>query len=162
MPESLKELEKYRNLLMKLHINSGHATWNNIRALLKRRGSPTWLQDMCKEMRCDTCDEMKVASHGEPAIVRSPPKLWEAVGSDVFDMTLLGRRIAGSLYLDLACKHASGTIFFDTDAEHRARPEPTAKHVNDGFSRDWLLHRPRPKFFITDPGGCYMAPEFQC
>ena len=158
-PSDPKEIEHLKKLILQLHIRGGHAAFRNIKSLLKRRGCPSWVLKLVDEVSCDTCDELKVASTMPPVSLKEPPRVWHVVTADVVDMVDSGRRYGFVVFLDVASKLSAISMVHDTPENQK--PEVSTRQTIEAFTRDWLQHRPKPRWFLSDPGGNFVSHEFQ-
>ena len=65
------ERERVRKLIHRLHVAGGHVSKTSLRLLLQRRGCLVWMQHMVDQLQCGSC---------------TPPKLWQALKVDVFEL----------------------------------------------------------------------------
>ena len=84
-PPTGEQLELVRQMMMRVHRASGHASMASLAKLLARRGAPTWAQEMARSLQCPDCLESRRPTASPPSSLKEPPALWEMVGSDVFE-----------------------------------------------------------------------------
>ena len=58
----------------------------SLRLLFQRRGCPVWMQQMVDQLQCDSCLESSDAQNARQVSLATPPKLWEAVKVDIFEL----------------------------------------------------------------------------
>ena len=75
--------------------------------LLQRRGCPLWMQQMVDQLQCDSCLESSDARNAQEVSLTMPPKLWQAVKVDIFELEDSQRKGFFALYMDAACKLSS-------------------------------------------------------
>ena len=80
------ERERVRKLIHRLHVSGGHLSKTSLRLLLQRRGCPVWMQQMVGQLQCDSCLESSDAQNAQRVSLATPPKLWQAVKIDIFEL----------------------------------------------------------------------------
>ena len=80
------ERERVRKLIHRLHVSGGHVSKTSLRLLLQRRGCPVWMQQMVNQLQCDSCLESSDAQNAQQVSLATPPKLWQAVKVDIFEL----------------------------------------------------------------------------
>ena len=80
------ERERVRKLIHRLHVSGGHVAKTSLRLLLQRRGCPVWMQQIVNRLQCDSCLESSVAQNEQQVSLATPPKLWQAVKIDIFEL----------------------------------------------------------------------------
>ena len=80
------ERERVRKLIHRLHVSGGHVSKTSLRLLLQRRGCPVWMQQMVDQLQGDSCLESSDAQHAQQVSLATPPKLWQAVKVDIFEL----------------------------------------------------------------------------
>ncbi|CAK0795828.1 unnamed protein product [Prorocentrum cordatum] len=148
MPEDNVTLDKVKSWLMDLHILGGHMSKTNMKAMLQRRGCPSWQQALVGELICDACTETQDTQHQAAASLSMPPKLWQTVKLDCFELEVHHRKLFAVLYMDAACKLAA---YF----------EPSGAQVLSAFLEDWWQHKPQCQFLISDPGGGFVSNQLR-
>ena len=144
------ERERVRRLIHRLHVSGGHVSKTSLRLLLQRRGCPVWMQHMVDQLQCDWCLEVSLAT---------PPKLWQAVKVDIFELEDSQRQGFFALYMDAACKLWSCSCFLE--GNRRQRFEPNGATLISHLAKDWMQHFPQFQFLISDPGGCFVSNELR-
>ena len=101
------ERERSRKFFHRLHVAAGHVSKTSLSLLLQRRGCPGWMQRMVDQLQCESCLEGSVAQNAQRVSLATPPKLWQTVKVDVFELEDSQRKGFLSLTMDAACKLAS-------------------------------------------------------
>ena len=102
------ERERVRKLIHRLHVSGGHVSKTSLRLLLQRRGCPVWMQQMVDQLQCDSCLESSDAQNAEQVSLATPPKLWQSVKVDIFELEdSRGQLSLHSFWMQPAnCRHA--------------------------------------------------------
>ena len=150
---SLAERERVQKLVHRLHVARGHVSKMSLRLLLQRRGCPVWMQHMVDQLHCDSCLESCDAQNAQRVSLGTPPKLWQALKVDIFELEDSHRKGFFALYTDAACKLSSCSCFLEGNP--RQRFEPNGATLISHVASDWMQHYPQFQFLISDPGGCF-------
>ena len=154
------ERERVRKLIHRLHVSGGHVSKTSLRLLLqRRRHCPVWMQQMVDQLQCDSCLESSDAQNAEQVSLATPPKLWQAVKVDIFELEDSRRKSFFALFMDAACKLSSCSCFLEGNP--RQRFEPNGATLISHLAKDWMQHFPQFQFLISDPGGCFVSNELQ-
>ncbi|CAK0886214.1 unnamed protein product [Prorocentrum cordatum] len=141
MPEDNVTLDKVKSWLMDLHILGGHMSKTNMRAMLQRRGCPSWQQALVGELICDACAETQDTQH---------------------QLEVHHRKLFAVLYMDAACKLAVRSVFTEVEAKGtKAYFELSGAQVLSAFLEDWWQRKPRCQFLISDPGGGFVSNQLR-
>ena len=116
------ERERVRKLTHRLHVSGGHVSKTSLRLLLQRRGCPVWMQQMVDLLQCDSCLESSDAQNAQQVSLATPPKLWQAVKIDIFELKDSQKKGFFALYMDAACKLSSCSCFLEGDPRQRFEP----------------------------------------
>ena len=154
----VEELTRMREELRKLHQRGGHSSRNNMKDLLRRRGAPKWLVELVDDVRCSACEEVDRRPGPIPASLATPPRIWQVVGLDVFEMADKMGRSSVQIHLVMASKLASAACL--GTVELRAKFQPKSSHLIQGLTEAWLQHYPRPMWICCDPATNYTSVEF--
>ena len=157
-PVSKKEIDKVKALIQRLHINGGHAPFSNIHRLLVRRGCPEWMVKLVDNMTCSECAATRAPTSAPPASLRDPPKSFQVIGTDCFEITLDGVRSKYALYVDRGTKIASASLLAEVPEDQHW--EPTSGVLISALLQDWLQHYPEPEWFLVDAMGAYTSKDF--
>ena len=90
-----------------------------LRLLLQRRSCPVWIQHMVDQLQCDSCLESSDAQNAQRVSLATPPKLWQAVKVDIFELEDSQRKGFFALYMDAACKLSSCSCFLERNPRQR-------------------------------------------
>ena len=153
------ERERVRKLIHRLHVSGGHVSKTSLRLLLQRRGCPVWTQQMVDQLQCDSCLESSDAQNAQQVSLATPPKLWQAVKIDIFELEDSQRKSFFALSMDAACKLSSCSCFLEGNP--RQRFEPNGATLISHLAKDWMQHFPQFQFLISDPGGCFVSNELR-
>ena len=118
-------------------------------------GCSKWLIS-CSVIRVSNPVTPKNAQQGSLA---TPPKLWQAVKIDIFELEDSQRKGFFALCMDEACKLSSCSCFLEGNP--RQRFEPNAATLISHLAQDWMQHFPQFQFLISDPGGCFVSNELR-
>ena len=147
------ERERVRKLI---HLS---VSKTSLRLLLQRRVCPVWMQQMVDQLQCDWCLESSDAQNAQQVSLATPPKLWQAVKVDIFELDDSQRTGFFALYMDAACKLSSCSCFLEGNT--RQRFEPNGATLISHLAKDWMQHFPQTQFLISDPGGCFVSNELR-
>ena len=139
------ERERVRKLIHRHHVSGGHVSKTSLRLLLQRRGCPVWMQQMVDQLQCDSCLESSDAQNAQQVSLATPPKLWQAVKVDIFELEDSQRKGFSALYMDAACKLSSCSCFLEGNPRQRFEPKGAT------LAKDWMQHFPQLQFFIFGP-----------
>ena len=153
------ERERVRKLIHRLHVSGGHVSKTSLRLLLQRRGCPVWMQQMVDQLQCDSCLESSDAQNAQQVSLATPPKLWQAVKVDIFELEDSQRKGFLALYMDAACKLSSCSCFLEGNP--RQRFEPNGATLISHLAKDWMQHFLQFQFLISDPDGCFVSNELR-
>ena len=142
------ERERVRKLIHRLHV-SGDVSKTNLRLLLQRRGCPVWMQHMVDQLQCDSCLESSDAQNAQQVSLATPPKLWQAVKVDIFELEDSQRKGFFALCMDAACKLSSCSCFLEGNPCQRF--EPNGATLISHLAKDWVQHFPQFQFFDFGP-----------
>ena len=62
---------------------------------------------MVDQLQCDSCLESSDAQNSHRVSLAMPPKLWQALKVDIFELEDFHRKGFFALYMDAACKLSS-------------------------------------------------------
>ncbi|CAK0810363.1 unnamed protein product, partial [Prorocentrum cordatum] len=114
------------------------------------------------ELICDACTETQDTQHQAVVSLSLPPKLWQAVKLDCFELEVHHRKLFAVLYMDAACNLAVRSVFKEVDTKgKKAYFEPSGAQVLSAFLEDWWQHKPRCQFLISDPGGGFVSNQLR-
>ena len=153
------ERERVQKLIHRLHVAGGHVSKTSLRMLLQRRGCLVWMQHMVDQLQCDSCLESGDAHNAQRVLLATPPKLWQALKLDIFQLEDSHRKSFFALYLNAASKLSSCSCFLEGNP--RQRFEPNGATLISHVASDWMQHYPQFQFLISDPGGCLVSNELR-
>ena len=119
----------------RLHVSGGHVSKTSLRLLLQRRGCPVCMQHMVDQLQCDSCLESSDAQNAQRVSMATPPKLWQAVKVDIFELEDSQRKGFFALYTDATCKLSSCSCFLEGNP--RQRFEPNGATLISHLAKDW-------------------------
>ena len=99
------------------------------------------------------------AQNAQRVSLATPPKLWQALKVDIFELEDSHRQGFFLLYMDAACKLSSCSCFLEENP--RQRLEPNGATLISHLASDWMQHYPQFQFLISDPGGCFVSNELR-
>ncbi|CAE7836823.1 GIP [Symbiodinium sp. CCMP2592] len=156
-----KRLAMVRDLMMRIHRASGHASFSNLAKLLERRGSPKWAVEMAAEMTCPDCAETRRPPGAPVASADEPASLWEVLGADVFEYEFVkdGKpfKCKALLMVDRASRYASTYVFREFPSDESW--EPDTSEIKKAIVAGWLAHNPAPKWLFTDAAPYFTSRE---
>ena len=114
---------------------------------------------MVDQLQCDSCLESSDSQNAQQVSLATPPKLWQAVKVDIFELEDSQRKGVFALYMDAACKLSSCSCF--PEGNPRQRFEPNGATLISHLAKDWMQHFPQFQFLISDPGGCFVSNELR-
>ena len=94
---------------------------------------------MVDQLQCDSCLESSDAQNAQQVSLATPPKLWQAVKVDIFELEDSQRKGFFALYMD----------------------EPNGATLISHLAKDWMQHYLQFQFLISDPGGCFVSNELR-
>lgn len=163
-PPTGAKLSSIRQMMLRVHRASGHASMASLKKMLQVRGAPKWALDLAESLQCPDCLESKKPRPAPPSSTRELPALFEQVGTDVFELefsevhegqqsdTLKAKFI---LWRD----RASGLTVVDLLQRYSKNWEPTTTAVLKSFSK-YLAMNPAPKWVISDPASYFTSQEW--
>ena len=114
---------------------------------------------MVDQLQCDSCLEYSDAQNAQQVALATPPKLWQAVKVDIFELEDSQRKGFFALFMDAACKLSSCSCFLEGNP--RQRFEPNGATLISHLAKDWMQHFPQFQFLISDPGECFVRNELR-
>ena len=159
-PQDARELKKIEDTILKLHKNAGHSRKSALKAFMRRKDCPRWMIDMVDDLKCDECDANKESmASAPPASLAEPPKVWQVLGTDPFELTTNESRTKFVIYMDWACKLASCSTLHEGPLEQAWEPKTTL--LIEKLLEDWMQHFPKMQWIFSDPAGQYVGREFR-
>ena len=149
---SSAERERVRQLIHRLHGSGGHVSKTSLRLLRQRRGCPVWMQQMVDQLQCDSCLESSDAQNAQRVSLATPPKLWQAVKVDIFELEDFStERFLRTLH---GCSLQTVVVFTLSGRESSSafRAERCDSHFTSGQGLDAAL----PTVSISDFGPWWM------
>ena len=141
------------------HVAGGHVSKMSLWLLLQRRGCPVWMQHTGDQLQCDSCLESSDTQNAQRVSLATPPKLWQALKVDIFELEDSHRKGFFALYMDAAAKLSSCSCILEGNA--RQRFEPNGATLISHLANDWMQRYPQFQFLISDPGGCFVTNELR-
>ena len=113
---------------------------------------------MVHQLQCDSCLESSDAQNAQQVSLATPPKLWQAVKVDIFELEDSQKDFFAH-YMDAACKLSSCPCF--SERNPRQHFEPNGATFISHLASDWMQHYPQFQFLISDPGVCFVSNELR-
>ena len=158
-PTDPAKLDAIRRVIHKIHVRGGHVSRTALADLFRRRGCPEWVSEMALELHCDACLEHTQRPGPLPASLLRPPRLWQCLGMDAFELTKGAVKQYLVVYIDIACRLAAiGKL--SEEVPLRQVRVPSTDLMVESFSSVWLQHKPRPQWLMTDPATCFSSDGF--
>ena len=106
------------------------------------------------QCKCEACQEEAGPVGTSKVSLGMPPRIWQAVKTDCFELTVDGKKGFFGIYMDAASKLVSRTAFREVDLyeEKKLHYEPKQTDIISGFIEDWWQHYPRCEYILSDPG----------
>ena len=162
-PPTGAKLKNIRQMMLRIHKASGHASMSSLRKMLQMRGAPTWAQELAEGIQCPDCAESKRPRPAPPASMGSSPALWEQVGTDVFEMefTQTKDEVEKTMKAKFVIwrDRASGLTVADLLQIYDNNWEPKTIDLTRSFSK-YLALNPAPIWVISDPAAYYTSHEW--
>ena len=114
---------------------------------------------MVDQLQCDSCLGSSDAQNAQQVSLATPPKLWQAVKVDIFELEDSQRKGFFALYMDAACKLSSWSCFLEGNP--RQRFEPNGATLISHLVKDWMQHLNKFQFLISDLAGCFVSNELR-
>ena len=108
---------------------------------------------MVDQLQCDSCLESSDAQNAQQVSLATPPKLWQSVKIDIFELEDSQRKGFFALFLDAA--HAFWEDILVSVSS------PNGATLISHLAKDWMQHFPQFQFLISDPGGCFVSNELR-
>ena len=155
-PPTGRKLELIKQQMLRIHRASGHTSFSNLQRLLRARNAPAWSVELAGSLQCPACIESKRPLLHPPASTHDDPKLFEVVGTDIFEYEHGSKKHKLILWRD----RASGYCITKHLQEYEGNWEPNTSIVINSFTQ-WLMVNPSPTWILTDSGVQYTSEEFQ-
>ena len=91
---------------------------------------------MVDQLQCDSCLESSDAQNAQQVLLATPPKLWQAVKVDIFELEDSQRNGFFALYMDAACKLSSCSCLLEGNPRQRFEPTGCDSHFTSGQGLD--------------------------
>ena len=141
------ERERVQKLIHRLHVAGHHVSRTSLRLLLQRRGCPVWMQRMVDQLQCESCLESSDAQKNAQRVsLATPPKLWQALQVDIFELEDSQREGFFALEMDAVCKLSSSSCFLEGNP--RQSFEPNGATLISHLASDWMQRYPQFQFLI--------------
>ena len=109
---------------------------------------------MVDQLQCDSCLESSDAQNAQRVSLATPPKLWQAVKVDIFELE--AHRSARNADEDSLPESMKTTTVC------RLHPCRVRRNLSVGsLAKDWMQHYPQFQFLISDLGGCFVSNELR-
>ena len=149
-----KKLEQMKQQMLRVHRAAGHASFQNLQRLLRARGAPDWAVTLAGSLQCKECQEARRPRPHPPASSGEEPRLFEVLGTDVFDyiheensiehkykFIIWKDRASGLTMVDLLKQFGGGTGISDW--------QPSTEDIVKSYSR-WAMTNPPPQWILAD------------
>eukprot|EP00438_Fugacium_kawagutii_P028282 Skav227626 [mRNA] locus=C9358797:125:8101:- [translate_table: standard] len=157
-PELPEEAQRLQAMIRKLHVNTGHASVEQMLRLANRCQVAPAVKQAIKEFTCPICEEHKVpVSHRKSAVphAETPNHI---VGIDFVQVELKKDDGEGGVIEDkfnvLTCVHLA------TDFAQQI-VVPTGKGLSQAFHEVWTRPFGAPKIVYSDPHASTLSADFQ-
>ena len=107
---------------------------------------------MVDQLQCDSCLESSDAQNAQRVSLATPPKLWQAVKVDMFELEDSQQKGFFALYINAACKLSSCSCFLEGNPRQRFEPNGANSHFTSGQGLDAAL----PTVSISGVGPWWM------
>ena len=154
----LKRLDKVKAIVQKLHVNTGHASVEQMLRLAKRCQSSSDVIDTIKAFRCPVCEELKVPGSHRQAAMPHAEKPNEIVGLDYVQVELKREDDQGKLVED---KFNVLTVVCLATGFAQQIICPTGHSMSTAFHEVWSRPYGLPKTVYMDPAMANVSKEFQ-
>ena len=153
-----KKLEQIKQQMLRVHRASGHASFQNLQRLLRARGAPDWAVTLAGSLQCKECQESKLPRPPPPASAGEEPRLFEILGTDVFDYVHEEKDVDQDLELKykfiLWKDRASGLMMVDLLKQFGGTTgisdwQPSTEDVVKSFTK-WAMANPYPQWILAD------------
>lgn len=139
-PPTGAKLNSIRQMMLRVHRASGHASMSSLKKMLQIRGAPKWALDLAESLQCPDRLESKKPRPAPPSFTRELPALFEQVGTDVFELEFSevhdGQQSdALKAKFILWRDRASGLTAVDLLQRYSKNWEPTTTAVLKSFSK---------------------------
>ena len=153
-----KRLEAIKQMMMRVHRASGHASFHNLVKLLQARGSPAWAIELAKTLVCPECVEASKPRPAPPASTGDEPQIFETLGADAFEYEDEAAKVKYKMMIWR--DRASGLVMFDTMKSFPMGEnwEPTTADVIRSFGK-WAMAHPTPQWVIADSARYFTSLE---
>ena len=156
-----KKLESVKQQMLRVHRASGHTSMQSLQRLLRARKAPPWAITLAGSLECPECRESGKPMPRPPASMSEPSKLYEILGTDVFDYTFkdgpLERKFKFILWRDRACGLTMVDLLKEFGGDTGIQDwQPTTEDIIASFTR-WLMHNPSPSWLLTDAATYYSS-----
>ena len=110
-------------------------------------------------LQCGSCLESSDAQNAQRVSLATPPKLWQALKVDIFELENSHRKCFFALQMDAACKLSSCSCFLEGNPRQRLSRTvrlsfPTSRPIGCSITHS-------SSFLISDPGGCFVSNELR-
>eukprot|EP00438_Fugacium_kawagutii_P018226 Skav218341 [mRNA] locus=scaffold755:624672:632918:- [translate_table: standard] len=151
-----KKLEAVKQLMLRVHRASGHSGMSNLVQLLRNKGAPSWALEIASNLTCPECIEASKPRPRPPASMGELPKIYEILGTDVFEYEAGKVKYKMVLWRD----RASGLTFLDHLHTYETGAwEPTSRDLIRSFMK-WQMIYPTPRWVMADSARYYTSEEF--
>ena len=160
-PPTGKKLEQIKQQMHRVHRASGHSSFQSLQRLLRARGAPDWAVALAGSLQCKECLEARRPRPHPPASMGEEPRLFEILGTDVFDYVnevdgkehkykfiLWKDRASGLTVVDLLQQFGGDTGISDW--------QPSTEDIVKSYSR-WAMVNPPPQWILADAATYYTS-----
>ena len=156
-----KKLESIKQQMLRVHRASGHSSMQSLQRLLRARKAPPWAVALAGNLECPECRESGKPMPRPPASLSEPPKLYEVLGTDVFDYVhkdgVLERKFKFILWRDRACGLTMVNLLKEFGGDSGIQDwQPTTEDIISSLTQ-WLMHNPSPSWLLTDAATYYSS-----
>ena len=156
-----KKLESIKQQMLRVHRASGHSSFGNLQRLLRARKAPDWAITLAGSLECPDCKESGKPGARPPASMSESPKLYEIVGTDVFDYVMeqdgVEKKYKFILWRDRASGLTMTSLLQEFGGEDGVKDwQPNSEDVIKTLT-EWMMHNPCPSWVLSDQATYYSS-----
>ena len=122
----------------------------------EERGAPGWALELAGKLKCPECEEAAKPRPQPPASTGEDPKIYEILGTDVFEYEDEEKQVKHKLILWR--DRGSSLTMIDHLMEYTGAWEPRTENIIQSLSK-WLMTYPQPKWILADAARYYSSSE---
>ena len=157
-PQPLAVSQKIKAIVQKLHVNTGHASPEQMLRLAKRCKSSADMQTAIKQFKCSVCEELKVPQSRRQATMPHAENPNDIVGMDYVQVELKREDNQGVMR---EIKHNVLTCVCLATGFAQQIICPTGHSMAEAFHDVWARPYGLPNTIYMDPAMANVSKEFQ-